>query len=196
MEWRGKFAEVHSKHAFIKISLSWQTGSRVAGPAYVGQENIGDKLDIRLFSIGTGPVLVTRLALDRGDSTAWLRAIRLMRSAICFTFWSCTITATAFTSSRAVVSIISSTDLFYFASLLMLVARLALDWRNSTALLRAIVLVCLAVFFTVLSHVITAIAFTSSRTVMRIVLGTAFSHFVGLSGIVGALVELSVRRRW
>ena len=62
-------------------------------------------------------MLETRLALDRRNSTARFRAVILMRLAVCFTSWSCTITAIAFTSSRAVVGIFLSTAFSHFASL-------------------------------------------------------------------------------
>ena len=60
---------------------------------------------------------VTRLPLDRRDSTARFRAVILVRLAVCFTFWSFTTTAIAFTSSRAVMGIFLSTAFSHFAIL-------------------------------------------------------------------------------
>ena len=82
-------------------------------------------------------------------------------------------TAIAFASFGAVIGIFPST-----AS--MLEARLALDWRDITVFYTAKVLVFAAVCFTVGSFAFATLAFTGSRTVVGIVLSSAFCHFASV----------------
>lgn len=128
-------------------------------------------------------MLVTALALHRRGNAAWLRAVILMRPAVFFTFWSCAITAIAFTGSRAMVGVFLSIGFCRFGTTPMFIARLALDRRGGTAWFRAVVLMRFAICFTFRSFAIAAVAFASSGAVMGIFFGTAFCHFGSLLGI-------------